>query len=371
MVLKIPNVRKLYSLLAINFLNIAVIFFVLNLMALAGIKLWKAIYPPYYPTQSLKALQVVYPNMLPSDISLLLDETWNRQPWEYEAFVGFRERPRNGKFVNISKEGFRYSHIKDLSLDSKGLNIYVFGGSTTFGYGVDDASTIPSHIQKYLSKLYPDKNINVFNFGRAYYNSTQELSLLLKLIRNQNVPDIAIFIDGLNEGQKVPYFTREMRKLFKAYNYDKFERFRIFISKLSLMRVANKLMYDGTDNQDYRTNMVPEDTVKTYLTNKKTINSLSNIFNFKTYFFIQPIPGYRNNFLNHIFMPNDISTEQIQNEMTVMKMLEKTVNNKTSFSLTYLLENYEKQPFVDDVHYTSEVCKLIAANIIQKIKIPQ
>ena len=173
----------------------------------------------FLPSRNLEALQQVYPGMTKLDISLLLDETWNR-PWQYEPWVGFKEIPRTGKFVNISDQGFRYSYIKNLKLDARGINIYVFGGSTTFGYSVDDASTIPSHLQKHLSARYPEKEINVFNFGRGYYYSTQEVALLIQLLTHNYKPTIAIFIDGLNEGLRVPEYSREMSMMFDAYNYE-------------------------------------------------------------------------------------------------------------------------------------------------------
>lgn len=94
-------------------------------------------------------------------------------------------------------------------------------------------------------------------------------------------------------------------------------------------------------------------------------------FNFQAYFFIQPIPGYRNNYLNHIFIPKNISPILLQNKMAAMSLLEETVDHKTAFSLTSLLENYEHQPFVDDCHYTTKLLDLIAKKIACKIKIPE
>lgn len=359
MALKIPTVGRLYSILSINLLTIAVLLFVLNMMAFTAIE----IRDTFFSSRSLTDPQVVYPDMLPSDISLLLEETWNR-PWQYEPWLGFKERPRSGKFVNINNEGFRHSHIKNLRLDSTGINIYVFGGSTTFGYGIDDASTIPSHLQKHLSNLYPEKNINVFNFGRGYYYSTQEIALVLQLIRNNHIPAIAIFIDGLNEGQTEPHYTKEMSVMFKAYNYGQYKLCRGFIEKFSLMRAVRKLtsyVIAQPSKKEYKEHIDPIDICKSYLRNKEIINILSEKFNFHTYFFIQPVSGYRNDFINH----------WNQHMTSKMQLLEKTVNNQTSFSLTHLLENYEHQPFVDNCHYTSTVCDLIAATIAQKIKIPQ
>ena len=375
MALKIPKVGRLYSILAINLVNIAALFFVLNMMAFTAIK----VRDTFFPVGSSNDLQVVYPDMEPSDIPLLLEETWDR-PWQYEPWVGFKERPRSGKFVNISSEGFRHSHIKNLRLDSTGINIYVFGGSTTFGYGVDDASTIPSHLQKHLSNLHPNNKINIFNFGRGYYYSDQEFALLLQLIRNNHIPTIAIFIDGLNEGQKEPYYTKEMSSMFKAYNDDQYEFFILLkfflksqIKNSSLMRVVKKLTSYAIDQPQppKKEFLPPIDMLKNYQGNKELIENLAEKFNFLTYFFIQPVPGYRNEFANHMFLTNSGPANWSQHGTSKIQLLETTTDNLTSFNLAPLLENYGQQPFVDNVHYTSSVCNLIAENIAQKIKIPQ
>ena len=71
-------------------------------------------------------------------------------------------------------------------------------------------------------------------------------------------------------------------------------------------------------------------------------------------------------------MPDNAEyVNSFQHRKSQIQFLESTVNNQNSFSLTHLLENYRHQPFVDNVHYSSNVCDLIAADIAQKIKIPQ
>lgn len=367
MAIIIHKVGRLYSIIAINILSIAALLFVLNTMAFTAIE----IRDNFFPRWSLTDLQVVYPDMDPLEIALLLEETWDR-PWRYEPWLGFKERPRTGKFVNISNEGFRHSHIKNLHLGSTEINIFVFGGSTTFGYGVDDGATIPSHLQKHLSNLHPNKKINIFNFGRGYYYSDQELVLLLQLIKNGHIPEISIFIDGLNEGQIEPHYTKEIASIFEAYNYNQYGLFIGLLKKSSLMRVLRKLTSYLVDQPENKKELLrPIDILKGYQSNKGIIETLAEKFGFQTYFFIQPVPGYRNEFASHMFLTNDRKAKWNQRETLKMKLLEKTTDNLTSFNLTHLLENYEEQPFVDNVHYTSKVCNLIAENIAHKIKIPQ
>ena len=366
---------RYYTKIAVYLLNTIFLFLILNMISWITIKFRDTFFPPFNDN-----LLEVYQGMTISDISLLLEETWNR-PYQYEPWIGFKERPRSGRFVNVSHEGFRHSYNKNLKLDSHGISIYVFGGSTTFGYGLDDTSMIPSHLQNYLTNVYPEMTINVFNFGRAYYYSTQELYLLLNLLWHNHIPDIAIFIDGLNEGQINPYYSKEMSIMFDAFNYSNNKLINITVDKTvkncSLMRLLRKLKYvvlkqASSNNREIvlEFNPDPKSICTEYMKNKEIINLLSAKYGFSSYFFIQPVPGYRNNFSNHKFIPEDRPLDWNLGLKRQIELLDKTVDNENSFSLAGVLENYQSQPFVDEYHYTSKVCEKIAICIGQRIQVP-
>ena len=70
----------------------------------------------------------------------------------------------------------------------------MFGGSTTWGFGVPDGDTIPS----YMQKLLPDRL--VVNKAEISYNATQELnSLLISLTKGELKSGTVVFFDGVNE----------------------------------------------------------------------------------------------------------------------------------------------------------------------------
>lgn len=51
-------------------------------------------------------------------------------------------------------------------------NIYIFGGSTAFGYGVKNNQTIPFYLQE-LAK--PHTEMSVLNFGTPAYDQIEKL----------------------------------------------------------------------------------------------------------------------------------------------------------------------------------------------------
>ena len=96
-------------------------------------------------------ISLSYPDKNQSTINELLRETWSRG-LEYESYTQFKEKPFKGKFVNVHLAGFRSnnSKIQPWPPDPNNFNIFVFGGSTTFGYGVADSETIVSYLEKKL-----------------------------------------------------------------------------------------------------------------------------------------------------------------------------------------------------------------------------
>jgi hypothetical protein len=79
---------------------------------------------------------------------------------------------------------------------SKGAKrIFCFGGSTTFGLFDTYENSYPHQLE------CSSKNVAVFNFGLCGLDSTGSMHVLLDLLRLGYVPDLAIFLDGINEKQ--------------------------------------------------------------------------------------------------------------------------------------------------------------------------
>ena len=129
-----------------------------------------------------------------------MQETWGRS-FGYEPFTTFKERAFTGRYVNVDPNGFRRTFGQGpWPPDPRTqTTVFVFGGSTTFGYGVADDDTIPSQLARILSASDPKRPLKVYNFGRAYYYSTQERILFEQLVTSGTVPDLVVFIDGLND----------------------------------------------------------------------------------------------------------------------------------------------------------------------------
>ena len=111
-------------------------------------------------------------------------------------------KPFTGKSINVDSDGLRHTWHNGLTgLYSPGkriFRIFMFGGSTMFGWAESDDYTIPSAVVKALTQRGIG-GVKVINFGQLGYVNTQELILLLEQLRQRNIPDLVIFYDGYND----------------------------------------------------------------------------------------------------------------------------------------------------------------------------
>jgi hypothetical protein len=65
--------------------------------------------------------------------------------------------------------------------------------------------------------------IEVRNYGRGFYYPSQEIALLVDLLRSGHRPDLILFLDGLNVGhlQDVPIFTARAERALDAVQHAK------------------------------------------------------------------------------------------------------------------------------------------------------
>ena len=139
--------------------------------------------------------------------ALFAHETWSRG-MVYDPVVQFKEAPRTGRYINVHPAGFRNSENQASWPPPKGRPvIFLFGGSATFGYNLEDRETLAS----YIARAWAAERGAVpaiYNFGRGRYGSSEEMLLFMRLIFEGHRPDIAIFVDGIND-----FYRRGARNL--------------------------------------------------------------------------------------------------------------------------------------------------------------
>jgi hypothetical protein len=189
------RLREWYGYAAIVWLNACALFVALN--AAVAVVHWRTAPPPIALKPLRPAVVRAYPQLDAADVDQLIAETG--RPLVYEPYTDMTDPPARGRFVNVDAAGFRpIPRQGRWPPEAERHTVFVFGGSTTFGYGVTDSDTIAAYLQPLLP-ADRGRPVSVYNFGHSGYYSTQERILFERLLVAGHRPDTAIFVDGLNE----------------------------------------------------------------------------------------------------------------------------------------------------------------------------
>ncbi|HOW96864.1 MAG TPA: GDSL-type esterase/lipase family protein [Kiritimatiellia bacterium] len=223
-----------------------------------------------------------------------------REGWA--PFVHWRCEPREGRDLRIGGDGLRRTWTRATPHDPlrRTFRVFVFGGSTTWGTGVRDEYTVPSWLARILSEEY-GLDVEVTNFGEIGYVSTQELILLLRQIQQGNLPDLAIFYDGVND---IFSAVQSRQAGLPEHEFNRVREFNV----LGRKRKALAALFWGSSQQglprfaatlarrllhaERKPFALPdglaEDVVRTYAANVKLAEILARASGFPILFYWQP-----------------------------------------------------------------------------------
>lgn len=327
----------------------------------------------------------VYPGVGKEALTQLLYETWSR-PYVFEPFTQFKERPFAGTYVNVHEAGFRYSENQATwPPDKSHFNVFVFGGSSTFGYGVADHQTVPSQLQKILRDKF-GTNICLYNFGRGYYYSVQERVLFENLALSGFDIDLAVFIDGLNDffhDDNIPANSALLEAFIRRTNEGPESSTSLgkeLLRRLPAHQLGTLLLARPEtqpppeedfvfDNEDEKR---AERAVARYLDNKRMTEHVASGRNVKVLFVWQPVPTFRYDLRHHLFRTGAFGRHALS-RLGYQKMqaaLSDTSGQKELQGLVWLADMQEdlRMPlYVDSAHYSAFMSQLIAQKLADEV----
>lgn len=117
---------------------------------------------------------------------------------DWVPHLGGKLQPFSSADFNIGTDGLRRTWRPDgAGRGADAVRVFAFGGSTMLGIGVRDDWTVPSLLAMKLSKA--GHTVEVTNFGQPAYTFTQSFIAFCLEIGRDNVPGLAVFLDGQNE----------------------------------------------------------------------------------------------------------------------------------------------------------------------------
>lgn len=356
MALTFKTVRKHYTSLALLCFNTALLLAVV-------IALYLLLSTPQSQADRVLSqygdkLSAVYPELNSTEREQLIRETWSRS-YVYAPYLHFIERPHNGTYVNIDANGVRRGvGPQQWPPSQEDYVVFVFGGSTTFGYGLPDNDTVPSNIYRVLSQARlvdstGKRTVAVYNFGQGNYYSTQEMLLFERLLQQGIKPDVAIFVDGINDfvyADDTPAFAVSFKTMFEADYYTK-----AALRLLSSLHLANA-------EAPLPMNVSTSSVIERYLRTKKITAAIARDHGVRPLFVWQPVPTYEYNLTHHLFYTGDWGRiGQTRQGYALLDKVRQQHDLGDDFVWCADIQREATEPlYVDMLHYGSNMSMMVA-----------
>lgn len=286
---KYPKIEKLFSLLGkiSYFLTITIAFLIIGhyLIGFADLVVTSVSEDPRGASPAYDD----YP-----DRKEFWKEQRKLQKVHFEPYYHWSQLEYAGKYININAKGERKT-VKDPDVKGE-KKVFIFGGSTLWGQGSPDESTIPSIVQSLLGEKY-----DVYNYGEDGFVSTQELNYLLYQLSLGNIPDVVIFYDGVNDGYAGTYspaIPRDPQNLRMDYLNKSENVFLQLIDRSNYNNLAKyivrKMRGGNSGSEEWDKKIEPairmnaRNVVKMYEAHIKQVQALAKEYKFEAFFFWQP-----------------------------------------------------------------------------------
>ena len=304
-------------------------------------------------------------------------------PVKYSPLTEFIEQKRNHEFVSVSEYGNRCNKnkIQSCKTPKGGENeIWIFGGSTVFGYGLKNDETIAAHLEKYT------KNKNVINFGQSHFYSTQSRILFQNLISFLPPPKTVIFLDGFNDFKidqindyQLPIhtsLTKNFKDLINKKEISKSQKlnnwFKRRFDRLNIVRLYKDKTKNKTNNQPDK--ILIKDINKAYISliNRLKINfkinkSIGEKFSIKIINILEPISLSKQNYSSSNIPEKYLNKfdETFYHHKNIYKIIEANDELLSFVDLNMINLKIKKSMFVDLTHYSNDFSEKIAFEIFQ------
>jgi lysophospholipase L1-like esterase len=227
------------------------------------------------------------------------DQPWSERYWDeapraeryrYVPYVLWGHRPYEGETVNVGRDGRRRTPGTRCGPGAR--KVFVFGGSTLWGWGAPDWETIPAHLQERLARRSSGP-VCVTNHGEDGFVSTQAVIALLRELQAGNVPDVVVFYDGVND-LTAAYYTgdatvhtqyREAAARFGEQEHTLVSWLRD-LRLTSLLRAWTRPRVPPVPEWD--SDSLAAAVVERYLANYGLVGTLAEAYAFEYFFFWQP-----------------------------------------------------------------------------------
>jgi hypothetical protein len=319
------------------------------------------------------------------------EKDWSEAYWherrqaggfQYQPYVVWRHRQFEGTYVNVNRDGIRFTPGADCS--SKSFTVYMYGGSSMWGWGSPDWGTIEAYLQAGLDEIV-EGPVCVINMGEDAYVSTQSMISLILQLQKGKVPNVVIFLDGVNDVE-IAYASGEPGA--HAMLADISARFEgsgnhlqnwlrstslFWLTKIITQKVGvyDVLLeqYQGAHTKNTNDiNELARAIIENYIANYYIVNRLEGKYGYQSYFFWQPhiAVGKKKLTSHELDIRSEIDEPLVQLANQAYNYLnEVNSEHENLFNIADAFNDQEDQIWIDSWgHVTPEGNKLIAEEIL-------
>lgn len=375
------NLACLYRRIILTAVNVVLGFVLLNFL----LTLVPSPCLPHMNPVTLKYgvdLAPYFPGWKEDDINEMEYENWS-MPMSFDQAGLARFPAHTGRFVNIHPAGYRAGKDQcPWPLSGENWNIFVFGGSTTFGSSLPDSLTVPSYLQDSLRQR-EGKKACVYNFGMVLHFSSLERAWFESLLISNAVPDTVVFIDGLNEfafADGIPSIAKLLGPIVEGRFQGVITSFASFLSRQPLVQlldvstqlVQNSFFPPAKNNSAPPPKLSQENLqhiLDRYSANQSLIRAVSAAFDVTPVFVWQPAPVWDYDLGSHPFANGIVSDAEGGYRLMKQRLDHSGLPAGFVWCASHPAALGGKA-YVDSVHYSPAMAKVLAECISAAVPSP-
>lgn len=343
--------------------NTALLIWVLQAGACAGLGVYDLVVPALRRAPMSPEVEQNYAHMPRPDRDALLAAT-RAARFRYEPVMGMTTQAITSRFVNVDAHGIRANGPERRDLSALDGAVWFLGGSTSFGDGIADHETIPAQLERVLAKP-------VINLAVSGYSSAEENLLLNQYLRSGYRPSLVVFLDGINEACQDGPYDSAMTELFersqRGYNWDLggplvHGYWRAARRVRTLMRPAARESAIPSLGCLRKGRRFPLAEWHARLMAER--GATCGLYRVDCRTLVQPFAGVhgRRDALPPWFLETDAPYLG-----ELFRHLEPGWRAAGAIFVTDALDGYGRHPFIDEVHYSADASRVIAAAIAARL----
>ena len=219
------------------------------------------------------------------------------------------------------------------------------------------------------------REVRVYNFGNSSFHSTQERARFEHFLMTNQIPDMAVFVDGLNEFGK-PLESDEIQSVEASYDSEPRSPWRLALEQLPMVRAGRAikkrvvpgmqrtgaaLVVDSTSES----RRIVESAIDRYLHNVQLCESAADTYGVEIVFVWQPIPMYRYDLSRHPFAKGGFPNNRFARAgyEYFAEVLETAPLGSDFLWCADMQRDIHDPLYVDKIHYSREMNRLLAKEI--------